>query len=161
MINPKAAQDRHQEYLEAFSIRPYDTLTDIMYLNYINKYIMDPNINYLNNDDQNFFNDLLFNSNFGSVHFRYCEWITSKWAHFAFASAIVYLSNYSHFLGKANPLLLESFLKQLFELKNKQFAIDIFDNLSIDNKIRFIKLADRYPEIINHSSKFKTFSVFL
>ena len=57
-FTPNSPHERHQKYFDAFLIT--GGLTDSKYLNYITQYIFDPNISPDNEDDLEFFKNLLF-----------------------------------------------------------------------------------------------------
>jgi hypothetical protein len=155
---PDSPHERHQKYFDAFLIK--EGLTDSRYLNYITQYIFDPNISPDDEDDLDFFKDLLFESIKGKVHINYYDWVITHWLKFAFPQAVTTLARYSHFLGRLSSMFLYDFFNYLLKLPNKEIIVALFKELSTENKIQFIGWADHHPEIVKLIPKLRLYLLF-
>lgn len=154
----KSPHERHQKYFDAFLLKK--ELTDSNYFNFITRFISDPNLSHLNEDDLSFFQDLLFESFREKVHIRYYDWTIVKWLPFANAQTIKILSKYSDYLGAVSELFLTELFSHVFRLPNKEVIVDLFNALSTQNTLIFIKWADRNPEVVKLIPKLKFYLLF-
>jgi hypothetical protein len=154
---PTSQHERHQKYFDAFLLKK--ELTDSKYFNYITQFISDPNLSYLDKDDMSFFQDLLFESFREKVYIKYYDWVT-KWFDFAGPQTITTLSNYSNYLGEVSELFLEDFFNHIFKLSKRNLIVDLFESLSSQNRLRFIKWADGKPEVVKLIPRLKFYLLF-
>lgn len=161
-FKPTSTLERHQKYFDAFLISPGEEIFygPASYLNFITKFINDPNISHQDQEDLQFFKDLLFESQFGKIHIQYYTWVIDKWTQYAFPQAIRVLARYADFLGGVSVMFLHDFYHHLFKLPKHDLTIAIFPILSSINKVEFIKTADQYPAIIAAMPKLKLYMVF-
>ena len=157
-LAPTSSHERHQKYFDAFHVSP--TAEDSKYLNYITQYISDPNISHLNDDDLDFFRQLLFDSPKGKVHIRYYDWIVNKWIQFAFPQSIIMLSKYADYLGQLSELFLKDFFSHLLKLSNKMVLVNLFQALSPTNRVHFVNWADHNSEVVKLIPKVKFYLLF-
>ncbi len=182
-FKPSSQHERHQKYFEAFSVsdkisRPYIHIeSDVLnktslngYLDYITKYITDPNISYHNHDDIEFFKDLLFEGLYGKIHIFYYRNIFDKWMRFAFEQSIFILSKYASFLSKISPLYLHDFydymLGNRYIKSNSNYdwikiISSLYDNLDPEAKIEFIRVASNYKDIVSQLPQIKLYMTYL
>lgn len=157
-FTPDSAHERHQKYFDAFLIK--EGLSDSRYLNYITQYIFDPNISPDNEDDLDFFKDLLFESIKGKVHINYYDWVVTRWSQYAFPQSINTLARYASFLGRLSNLFLEDFFNYLLKLPNKEIIIHLFDKLDHISKVQFIQWSDKNREVVKLIPKLKLYLLF-
>ena len=145
-MNELSILERHQEYLGAFSFTEFNKKRG-----YITKYLVDPNLSFLNEDDVLFFNKLI------DIHQKsYFDYINS-WSIVNLQSPTFYLSKYFDWLDEKH---INAFIIVLFT-KHEFLARELFPLLSTKNKILFINEAYNYPEIIKLIPKVKNYMVFL
>lgn len=155
---PNSPHERHQKYFDAFLIE--DGLTNSKYLNYITQYIFDTNLSPDNNDDLEFFKNLLFESIKGKVHINYYDWVVSRWTQLAFEQTVETLVRYSYFLGKLSDMFLHDFFNYLLKSKHNKIIINLFPKLDHYSKVQFIKWVDLNPEVIKMIPKLKMYLLF-
>lgn len=155
---PNSPHERHQKYFDAFLIE--EGLTNSKYLNYITQYIFDPAMSPDNEDDLEFFKNLLFESMKGKVHIDYYDRVVTRWSQFAFDQTIETLARYAYFLGRLSGMFLHDFFHYLLRLDNKEILIHLFPKLDSQSKIHFIEWADYHPEIVESIPKLKMYLLF-
>ena len=161
-FKPTSTLERHQKYFDAFLIYEKTTLGggEKQYLDCLTKFIFDPNISHENEDDIQFFKDLLFESWYGKVHIYYYEWVLSKLLPYGFPQSIRILSRYADFLGVVSTMFLEDFYNAICRHENKEIAKCLFAKLSPVNRVHFVKMIDKHSEIVKLIPKLKLYVVF-
>lgn len=160
-FTPISDLGRHQKYFGAFSIsKDKENLNITSYLAYITKFINDPNISHLDQEDLQFFKDLLFEGPYGKVHIEYYMQIINKWAKIALPQAARILSRYADFLGQVSEMFLHDFYNAVLRGYSFDIAVALFPLLSHTNKVEFIKMVDTYPNIVKAIPKLKLYMVF-
>ena len=157
-FKPDSTCERHQKYFDAFSIIG-NGIGYRNYLNYITRFINDAAVSHLDEDDIQFFRDLLFESHYGKVHIEYYQWIIDKWIGWALDQSIFTLCKYADFLGQVSELFLHDMFDYIFKIKPNLIE-SVFNGLSPDNKVHFITVGMKYPKIIKGNPKFKTYLLF-
>ncbi len=155
---PDSPHERHQKYFDAFLIK--EGLTDSRYLNYITQYIFDPNLSPDNDDDLEFFKNLLFESIKGKVHINYYDRVVTRWTELAFDQTVETLARYSYFLSKLSVMFLHDFFNYLLKSHNEKLIINLFPKLDSYSKIQFIEWADLNPEVVKFIPKLKMYLLF-
>jgi hypothetical protein len=155
---PNSPHERHQKYFDAFLIE--EGLTNSKYLGYITQYIFDPAMSPDNEDDLEFFKNLLFESMKGKVHIDYYDQVVTKWVKFAFNQTIETLARYAYFLGRLSDMFLKDFYNYLLKFDDKEILIHLFPKLDSQSKVHFIEWADDYPEIVESIPKLKMYLLF-
>jgi len=157
---PNSPHERHQKYFDAFLIE--EGLTNSKYLNYITQYIFDPAMSPDDEDDLEFFKNLLFESMKGKVHIDYYDRVT-RWSQFAFDQTIETLARYAYFLSRLSVMFLDDFFNYLLKSnqnKNDQIIINLFPKLDNYSKVQFIEWADLNPEVVKLIPKLKMYLLF-
>lgn len=160
-FTPNSLHERHQKYFDAFHIK--EGLEDSRYLNYITQYIFDPKLSPDDEDDLEFFKNLLFESIKGKVHINYYDRVVSRWTQFAYEQAIETLARYAYFLSRLSVLFLHDFFYYLLKSnnnKNDQIIINLFPKLDSYSKVQFIEWADLNPEVVKLIPKLKMYLLF-
>lgn len=155
---PNSPHERHQKYFDAFLIE--DGLTNSKYLNFITQYIFDPVLSPDNEDDLEFFKNLLFESIKGKVHIDYYDRIVTRWTQFAFDQTTDTLARYSYFLSRLSDMFLHDFFNYLLLFDNKEIIVHLFPKLDSYSKIEFIKWADNNSEVVKLIPKLKMYLLF-
>lgn len=160
-FKPTSSLQRHQKYFGAFFLKLDREIVKgtSLYLDYITKFITDPNISHLNEDDLWFLKDLLFESQYGKVHIEYYTWILNNWLDYAFPQAIKILARYADFLGQVDRRYLDDFFHTIM-IDSQDAAIAIFECLSSTNKVEYINIVGRYPAIVERVPKLKLYITF-
>lgn len=157
-FSPNSEHKRHQLYFDAF----LDSINSpTLYCTYITRFINDGAISSFNDDDMQFFKDLLFESKHGKVHIEYYVNILENWLQFAFNQSMFTISKYCDFLIKISELFIKDMFHYIFKMKNCELIIKkLFTYLSPENKILFINVGMDYPQILKLIPKFKTYVLF-
>jgi len=155
---PNSPHERHQKYFDAFLIK--EGLTDSKYLNYITQYIFDPNLSPDDEDDLEFFKNLLFESIKGKVHIDYYDRVVTRWTQFTFDQTVDTLTRYSYFLSRLSDMFLHDFFNYLLKIDNKEIVVHLFFKLDNYSKIEFIKWADQNSEVVKLIPKLKMYLLF-
>lgn len=155
---PNSPHERHQKYFGAFLIK--EGLSNSKYLNYITQYIFDPNLSPDNEDDLEFFKNLLFESMKGKVHIDYYDRVATGWTQYAFDQTIDTLARYSYFLSRLSDMFLRDFFNYFLRFDNKEIIVHLFPKLDSCSKVEFIKWADQNPEVVNLIPKLKMYLLF-
>lgn len=159
-FKPDSTYERHQKYIGAFS-DPQALNNITIYFAYITRFINDGSIHYSDDDDMQIFRDLLFESSWGRVHIRYYEYILDKWTKFALNQSITVLSKYINFLEQISNYYMIDLFHEVFKHTAASIMVPgIFNLLSSESKVIFIKVGMTYPDIIKQIPKFKTYLLF-
>lgn len=157
---PDSTCERHQKYFDAFS-DPKAIDNFATYTTYLTRFIHDNSISFLNDDDLQFFRDLLFESSWKRIHIKYYEDILDRWIKFAFTQSMSVLSKYSDFLGQVSEYYLRDLFYCIFRHHQSHIIVpSLFNVLSPENKVIFVKVGMNYPDIIKQIPKFKTYLLF-
>lgn len=163
MFVPTVVYERHQKYLDAF-INEKLIISD--YLQYITKFICDHNMSTLNNDDLDFFKNLLFDSFtarnielVGSLLFTYYDRLIKNYK-FASSQVIFLLSKLLSFLIKISDVYVKDMFVYLWQCNDKQIILNLFYSLNGENRLCFINWANDKPDIIKFIPKLKLYILF-
>lgn len=158
MFKPNSTCERHQKYFDAVSSKFANQTT---YLSVITRFINDGAISHLDDDDIQFFRDLLFESDYGKVHIEYYSWILDRWLKFAFTQSMTVLSKYADFLGRVSELFLKDMFHHIFKMHQSDMVVPaLFHVLSPDNKVHLVQVGMSYPQVVKSIPKFKMYLLF-
>lgn len=160
VFKPDSTCERHQKYFGAFS-DPMALDNRTIYMTYITRFINDGAISPSNEDDIQFFRDLLFESCWGRLHHTYYEYILERWIKIAFTQSMTILSKYADFLLPVSELFVKDMFHDIFKMNQSQLIVtSLFELLSPENKVILIKVGMIYPSIIKEIPKFKMYLLF-
>lgn len=155
---PNSQFERHHKYFDAFEIQ--NGISDINYLNFITEYINDTSLSPNNDDDLEFFKNLLFESIKGKVHIRYYDWVITNLINNDIHTCTKILSRYSEYLGGLSNLFLHDFFNYLLQLDDKQIIIELFNVLPSKIKLEFIYWANDNESVVKLIPKLKSYLLF-
>lgn len=160
LFKPDSELKRHQKYFDAFSVKN-QFANQTTYLTYITRFIGDEAISYQNDDDIQFFRDLLFESEYGKVHIEYYRWVLDKWIKFAFTQSMTIISKYANYLVQVSELFLKDMFHHVYKMDQSTLIVPaLFNVLSPDNKVHLVKVGMDYPSVVKLIPKFKMYLLF-
>lgn len=151
---PTINYQRHKAYLCAFDSR----ININKYFKLIKKFILDKNISCYNDEDIQFLRDLLFDTKFGRNHIYFYQFIYSSINRSKKNFRI--FTKYTDFLGAISVYFLEDMFDFVINTKNNNFIKNYFFELSLPNKIKFLKSLKKYPFLLKKIPKIKSYVLF-
>jgi hypothetical protein len=151
---PVANYQRHKIYLIAF----HDSINIDKYFKILKTFIVDENISPNNEDDLQFLRDLLFETKFGRNHIHFYELAYHSMN--KCKNNLHVLSRYTEFLGAISNYFLEDMFEFVLKTKDEFFIKRYFSRLSLNNKLKFIKITKSYPYIFKKIPKIGMYSTF-
>lgn len=149
----KCEHERHQIYLSAFSV-----LSIYDFVEFITKFVLDPNISPDNADDLELFQDFVFSDRLGRLHVFYYHNMFEDRPD-ANELLIKAYCQYLNFLGQISSFFQQESLEFIFRWK--PFYIESILKLSSPQvKLDIIKISNNYPEIIKRIPKLKLYNLF-
>lgn len=148
MFQPTSSFDRHQKYLEAFTIESI-----VEYYQFINQFLTDPIISHHNGDDMDLFINFIFDSKFGDLHNAYCKFMLSS-------SSFLEISSFLNFLHEDCELFVYDFFYSLAKDYNHIIIEKVFEKLSCKLKLELLNTVCKFPEKLKGSSRLKLYAVF-
>jgi len=146
--------ERHQIYLSAFH-----TLSIYNFVEFITKFVLDPNISSDNEDDTDLFQDFVFSDRLGRLHIYYYEHLF-----FDVPGDNNYIAEafcrYLDFLGQISPFFTQEALNKPFKMGNISLIESIMIFGSHNIKLGIIKTSDKYPHITKRIPKLKLYNLF-
>lgn len=157
---PKVEHRRHQRHVDAFVLCTHAYQLSTL----ISKYIYDPEISPLNDDDLDLLKTFLFDNGTNDIHIRYyadqlvCPILRNRKKR---VKAIRKICRYSDFLIRINSLMTIDLFHHVFRLRDDiVVAEEIFNGISPYTRVTFVHTALNYTSIINRIPKLKLYVTF-
>lgn len=148
--------ERHHLYRNKFTKATYEG----QYYWNIVEYIKDKNISPLDADDLELFQDIIFESPMGRIHIYFYERLFDNSYKAQPEWTLEIFCKYLEFLDKISPLFTHDAFSFVFRQKNVALIESLLKVMPIEIKLRFIREADNYPQIIKSVPKLKLYNLF-
>jgi hypothetical protein len=146
--------ERHLEYLGAFW-----HLWSSGFVEFITKYILDPNISPDDTDDLELFQDFVFSKRLGRLHIFYYENLLNNKPHPSDELAKAFC-RYFDFLSQISPFFAKEALNFVFREQRLEMIELIFNSSSYKMKMEMLKVSDNFPEKVKRIPKLKLYNLF-
>ncbi len=153
----KCDHDRHQPYLVLFKDKE---MYERKYLWEIGKLVMDPKLSPLDEDDLEIFQDLVFDSERGRLHIFFYEQLFSNYYQYQPDWTLKVFSRYVIYLNHISTLFTGDAFDFIFKKADPELITDLLKELPLDVKMRFIKMSEFYPNMIQAVPKLKLYNLF-
>jgi len=151
--------ERHKPYHGKFTSANGDWYERTYYW-HIAKYVADLNVSPSNGDDLELFQDVVFESPWGRIHIDFYERLFKNYYKFNSEWVIITFSRYLEFLEKLSPLFTNDAFSFIFSKKDVKMIESLLKVMSLPIKLRFIKAAEKYPDMIQSVPKLKLYNLF-
>jgi hypothetical protein len=145
--------ERHLVYLDAFRV-----LSIFDYVEFMTRFVLDPNISSDDEDDLELFQDFVFGK-FGRMHIYYYEHLFFKHPGKLEMTCNAY-GRYVDFLGKISPIFKQEALSFLFQIGNIALIESVMQLGSHEVKMGVIQASDKWPHITKRVPKLKLYNLF-
>jgi hypothetical protein len=157
--------ERHQKYLHLFKdealVGQPSGVFEAGLLWHTAKYVLDSNISPNDADDLELFHDLIFESKFGRLHiYFYEQYLFPRYFKFNPGWVMQVFSKYLEFLERISPLFTNDAFDFIYRHRDSKLVLMLLDEMSFDIKMRFIKHADKHPDMMRLVPKLKLYNLF-
>lgn len=146
----------HQPHQENFS----KVLFEKTYLWNVGVYVNDTKIDPSDADDLEFFQDMVFDSPYGRIHIFFYEELFKNYLHLNRDWTIRTFARYVLFLENISSLFSEEALGFVYRKQEPAVITDLLKVMDMEVKLRFIRLADKYPDVLHAVPKLKLYNLF-
>src|SRR5512135_3350590 len=153
----KCEHDRHQAYLPLFKS---SEMYERQYLWEIGKLVMDPKLSPLDTDDLEIFQDLVFDSERGRLHIFFYEELFKNYYQYQPNWTLKVFVKYIDFLRAISSLFSNDAFHYIFKTKDINLITNLLKEMPPNQKLDFIRLSDRYPEMIKAVPKLRLYNLF-
>lgn len=151
--------ERHKPYHEKFD-RAQGNNTERQYYWNVAKYVLDSKISPSNEDDLELFEDAIFESPWGRIHIYFYEWLFKNYYQTQTEVVIRTFVKYLEFLNEISPLFTVDAFNFIFRQKDTKLIEKLLNTMSFEIKLNFIKVSDKYPEVVRSVPKLKLYNLF-
>lgn len=130
------------------------------YLWNVGVYVNDPNIDPNDEDDLEFFQDMVFESPYGRIHIFYYEELFKNYLALNRDWTLRTFSNYVLFLDKFSHLFSDEAFAHVYKNQQTQVVADLLKVMDMEIKLKFIRMADKYPNVMRAVPKLKLYNLF-
>lgn len=148
--------ENHAPHQKNFSKELYER----SYLWNVGVYVNDPRIDPSNEDDLEFFQDMIFDSPYGRIHIFFYEELFKNYLNLNRDWTVRTFARYVLFLENISQLFSEEALNFVYRKQEPSVITDLLKVMDMDVKLRFIRLADKHPDVMRAIPKLKLYNLF-
>lgn len=130
------------------------------YLWNVGVYVNDTRIDPSNEEDLEFFQDMVFDSPYGRIHIFFYEELFKNYLHLNRDWTVRTFARYVLFLENISALFSEEALNFVYRKQEPSVITDLLKVMDMDVKLRFIRLADKHPDVMRAIPKLKLYNLF-
>lgn len=148
--------ENHIPHQKNFSKELYERA----YLWNVGVYVNDPKIDPSDADDLEFFQDMVFDSPYGRIHIFFYEELFKNYLHLNRDWTIRTFARYVLFLENISSLMSEEAMNFVYKKQEASVITDLLKVMDMEVKLRFIRLADKHPDVMRVIPKLKLYNLF-
>lgn len=151
--------ERHKPYHGKFT-SANGSYYERTYYWHVAKYVADPDISASNADDLELFQDVVFESPWGRIHISFYEQLFKNYYKLNSDWVIRTFCKYLEFIEKLSPLFTQDAFAFVFKKQDVKMIEQLLRLMPLQIKLRFIKTAENYPDMIRAVPKLKLYNLF-
>lgn len=124
------------------------------------KYVTDPALSPSDEDDLEFFQDVVFESPYGRIHIYFYEQLFKNYYQFQPDWVLQVFPKYLVYLEKVSPLFTNDAFHFIFKKQDVKLIEKLLKTMPFDIRLRFIKFSENYPKTIQAIPKLKIYNLF-